>query len=261
MATSIDEKRIRDAVRNYIDPLLTKLQERIYGSGNSYNTTVSKTVLPSDNTYDGDVEGLVTAAGFIKGIATFLSTIPKGVTQTELDISAGPGVLVSATTAGARTTYTVTASGGSGGGVLGAFRATLSGAFSPSDSAFGGSDSKLVMSIIDLNVGGYYNGATNQRWTPPSGLVIISAQAALTNTDANGIWVYIRKNGATDVARAISRTNTGFNTSLTIANVVDQANGSDYYELWCGRWTGGQFTTTAVPSGERTFWNGVCYGV
>lgn len=107
MTVILDERRIKDVVRNYIDPLLTKLQERIYGSGNSYNTTVAKTVLPPDTVYDADVEGIVTAAGFIKGISTYLSGVLKGTTQTQLDF-----VNMLVTVSGPRTTITAIAVSG-----------------------------------------------------------------------------------------------------------------------------------------------------
>jgi hypothetical protein len=107
MATYIDERKLRDAVRNYIDPIITKLHERIYGSGNAYNTTIAKVVLPPDTTYDADVDGLATAAGFIKGISTYIATTLLGSNQKQISISGVGSIGVTGSVASTKTSYVI----------------------------------------------------------------------------------------------------------------------------------------------------------
>lgn len=86
-AYEIKESTIRNLVRNYVDPLFTKLQERLYGSGVSYNTFISKTSLPGDVIYEGDLNSKVGALGYIKGIKTYLAGVLTASDQKELSFS------------------------------------------------------------------------------------------------------------------------------------------------------------------------------
>lgn len=107
-ARVLDEGQIKALVRNYVDPLLTKFREQIYGSGASYGTKISATVIPDGmGVSDDHIRDVITAAGFIKGIKTYLSAVLKGSDQTELNF-VGLGV----TAAGVRTTVTYTAGSG-----------------------------------------------------------------------------------------------------------------------------------------------------
>jgi hypothetical protein len=107
MPVILDEKIIKDKVRQYVDPLLIKLRENLYGSGTSYNINISKTVLPTDTLYEGDIEEIVTAAGFIKGIITRAHGIFLGSNQKELNLVGSGSITVSGYITADKTTYII----------------------------------------------------------------------------------------------------------------------------------------------------------
>ncbi|MGY3605657.1 MULTISPECIES: hypothetical protein [unclassified Bradyrhizobium] len=102
---------------------------------------------------------------------------------------------------------------------------------------FDGIYTKLTFTTARFNIGGYYD-TVNSRWTPPAGLVELSAAVWLnagidpapTNVTAK-IW----KNGqATEVSAGVGWAPAGFaGTGGTfIPRTIDLANGTDYYELF-----------------------------
>jgi len=104
-AYELTEAKIKAMVRNYVDPLFTKFREQLYGSGVSYGRTISSQVIPDGlGVTDDHIRDIITAAGFIKGVKTYLAGVLKGSDQTEIDFTGG-GVTV--TTASVRTTVTL----------------------------------------------------------------------------------------------------------------------------------------------------------
>jgi hypothetical protein len=105
MGQELNLALVKNEIRKHVDPLIMKLRENIYGSGTSFNTHISRTVLPPTVVHTDSIEEVVTAAGFIKGIKTYLTSVLKGSTQTELNFT-GNGVS-NVTAAGDRTTVTI----------------------------------------------------------------------------------------------------------------------------------------------------------
>jgi hypothetical protein len=98
----ISTQYIRDQVSLVVDPKILRLREELYGSGTSFNTYISTTILPPDVVFEGDLDGIITGLGYIKGIKTYSGGVLKGTNQTELNFI-GAGVTV----AGNRTTITI----------------------------------------------------------------------------------------------------------------------------------------------------------
>lgn len=98
---------------------------------------------------------------------------------------------------------------------------------------------KVTFTTEDFDQGGYYD-STNSRWTPPAGVVRISACISANNslTTDTGLINSIYKNGA-----FLKRSqNTVANTfGNAVVSIVDLANGTDYYEVYVNGTSGGTF--------------------
>lgn len=108
---------------------------------------------------------------------------------------------------------------------------------------------KIIYPTEAFDVGSLYDNATNYRWVPPAGPVLIGASALFTGTTAAGSFNFlsIYKNGASYKKHYSKVADTG--TISVIA--FDVANGTDYYEVFGnvdttgGNWgvsSGGDFT-------------------
>ena len=92
-------------------------------------------------------------------------------------------------------------------------------------------DTKVTFTTEIFDAGSYYD-APNSRWTPPAGRVLLSAQIYVTGTftSSNACICAIWKNGAV--------LKEGFfypslaNSASAPVTVVDDANGTDYYEIY-----------------------------
>ena len=116
-----------------------------------------------------------------------------------------------------------------------AFRADFGGT---NFSGFAGSSAftKLALNNKVFEVGGsHYDNVTNFRWTPPAGVVAISACLATADpiTIAVGQYVIpaIFKNGVR-IAEGIQMQAFANKADGTTVLFVDQANGTDFYELF-----------------------------
>lgn len=95
---------------------------------------------------------------------------------------------------------------------------------------------KLTFGTEKFDLGGCFN-TTNSRWTPPAGLVQLNAFVFIASgAKASGSSFYVAKiikNGVTDVAAGPGAANPGTpTTASTNVSAVDQANGTDYYEVF-----------------------------
>lgn len=78
-----------------------------------------------------------------------------------------------------------------------------------------------------------YDNASNFRWTPAAGLVLINAQifmTAMTAGSAANVMIY--KNGASYRQGSYGPQPDGGTSATTAVTVIDNANGTDYYECW-----------------------------
>jgi hypothetical protein len=95
-----------------------------------------------------------------------------------------------------------------------------------------GIDTLIAWNNAALNAGGYFDTA-NHRWTPPAGIVCLSAQVRFDNNTggAAGVLLFlkVRKNGAVLANGQVAMPTAG-STVVTIL-CLDQANGTDSYDL------------------------------
>lgn len=113
---------------------------------------------------------------------------------------------------------------------------------------------KVTFTNAVFNIGGFYDAA-NSKWTPPAGIVHMQATLWISSTASTVTEgeLHIRKNGNQfkgiffDVAASLEE-------NLTIS-LVDQANGTDFYEIWAKITTGG---ATPVFQGSTlwSYWSG-----
>lgn len=94
---------------------------------------------------------------------------------------------------------------------------------------------KVSFNTENFDVGGFYDAATNFRWTPPAGTVFLHAAVSTVNLAANTpTAVKILKNGSTIVKELNGNFDgSGSIPELTLSiSAIDQSNGTDYYEIW-----------------------------
>ncbi|WP_456723046.1 hypothetical protein [Bradyrhizobium sp. USDA 4350] len=79
---------------------------------------------------------------------------------------------------------------------------------------------------------GCFDNTTNYRWTPPAGKVVITAALWLTGTwpSANTSTIQVYKNGAQ--FRGGFNDGGVANDATCFVTIVDDANGTDFYELY-----------------------------
>lgn len=93
-------------------------------------------------------------------------------------------------------------------------------------------DTKIAMLTEEFDIGSLYDGATNSRWTPPAGKIRISGGVSYsgTLTATSSATIYIYKNGSIFKTTFLRHGSTASNYAMITA--LDNANGTDYYELW-----------------------------
>lgn len=96
-----------------------------------------------------------------------------------------------------------------------------------------GAATKITFPDEVEDVGSAYNTG-NSRWTPSAGHVFLFASLACSN-NISGASVQIRKNGTT--IAACGRFDPIFGAVQTQTSVLDEANGSDYYEVYVEAYT------------------------
>lgn len=112
---------------------------------------------------------------------------------------------------------------------------------------------KVTFETEVLDVGSHYDNATDHRWTPPAGPVIIGSRALFSGTTAAGSFNFlaIYKNGLT-YARTYSQV---ANTGTITVIAFDVASGTDYYEVFANvDTTGGTWGISGAGSDTTNFW-------
>lgn len=144
-------------------------------------------------------------------------------TVTSVGFSAGAGISISGTNP-ITSSGSVTIARAQGG-----FSAHLNGTSQTGIAS--GVDTKIIFGTTIFNDSSYYN-TSNGRWTPPAGRVTIAAQLYITGTFPGtlpcvcAIW----KNGAVFKEGFIYSGSS--NNGIALVNIVDSANGTDYYECY-----------------------------
>lgn len=108
---------------------------------------------------------------------------------------------------------------------------------------------KITFPTEAWDTGSYYDAA-NSRWTPPPGLVHITAVVRLSAGLADGAYyaIMLYKNGSSlRDGVGLQARNVGIPLAPAIS-VIDVANGTDYYEvyLWPGGVSGGNKTAAGI---------------
>lgn len=115
------------------------------------------------------------------------------------------------------------------------FTAAPNAAFSPPS---GGVYGKITLDNEIEDIGNHYDPAL-YRWTPPAGIVILTAAVHWSNLDGDIHNIAIYKNGvASGFANVIRAENTAWNDGQFLS-MSDIANGTDYYEFFATKWSGG----------------------
>jgi hypothetical protein len=102
---------------------------------------------------------------------------------------------------------------------------------------------KMALTVEGLDTGGYFDNATNYRWTPPSGIVHLTGRISWSACSQWGTFTYIYKNGV-----LLASTRCGINSldQSVEVNTHDLASGTDYYELFAHQISGGDLTCTGA---------------
>lgn len=93
----------------------------------------------------------------------------------------------------------------------------------------------------------------SSRWTPPAGTVLMSAAVALEDNADNTKKIIIYKNGS-EFKRTLLREDAGAGTLSTFITIMDQANGTDYYEVYCELASDSSYTISGLAT--NTFFMG-----
>ena len=119
---------------------------------------------------------------------------------------------------------------------------------------------KVTLGTEGYDVGAYYDNAQS-RWTPPAGLVDITArlQATTNMLATTTLFLGIYKNGA--LFRALPCLPQAAANANAIINIKDQANGTDFYELYVNPvGTSGSAAATVAGDTATTWWCGTWLG-
>ncbi len=114
------------------------------------------------------------------------------------------------------------------------------------------SATKVTFGTELFDDGGYFDAATNYRWTPPAGRHWIGARAATTGlSDLVSLNLY--KNGSLFRKLDSRETGTSENPDLAGSTIVD-ASGTDYYEIFVD--SASDSTYSVVGSATETWFEG-----
>lgn len=117
---------------------------------------------------------------------------------------------------------------------------------------------KVNLDTEVLDAGGYFDNATNYRWTPPAGLYLVSFQTTTAGGGTGNLWLaLLYKNGAA-IARHDAAMTTGLFASAGGSKLV-RMNGTDYLELYCYNGSGGSISL-AVGNEIGNYLTGVKVG-
>lgn len=113
---------------------------------------------------------------------------------------------------------------------------------------------KIPLTTEAFDVGGNYDTSTS-RWTPPAGLLMIGAQAYLSGglVDQQQINLALYKKGSF-LANLDIKVTYATNPSAVRGVIVDQCDGTDYYELYF--WANGAGNKTVAGNAGNTYFFG-----
>jgi hypothetical protein len=106
---------------------------------------------------------------------------------------------------------------------------------------------KVAFSAERFDVGGYYDHATNYRFTPAAGKWFIGAEVLFDSsmTDQDQARLIIYKNGAGFIRSDFLTGAAGEQLTVEVSGLID-ANGTDYYEVYAWQNSGGSIGLSAL---------------
>lgn len=226
------------------------------GTANALTVT-TKQVLSSGHVADGLTLQIEAASDNTSATVTFS---PDGLTAANVKRADGSALAVGSIKAGMRLflCYDAGASewrcaniaplpaGGSTPAAVASFSANKN---SVSQSITSGSFQKLTFTTEEFDVGGFYDN-TNSKWTPPVGTVMIVAAAQVRSMPDRAVAeVVLYKNGSIYRFGTQLHSSTASTTDMVATGSwIAQANGTDYFEIYCFQNSGGSLNADGAVS-------------
>lgn len=108
-----------------------------------------------------------------------------------------------------------------------------------------GVNTKLTFTTEVFDIGSFYDAA-NSKWTPPAGMVQITAATSVSNQTVNTVGqIIIFKNGVAYKKAVIS---TGATNDGVFVSIIDRANGTDFYEIYLNAFSSTTITSTGFAT-------------
>lgn len=120
-------------------------------------------------------------------------------------------------------------------------------------------ETKITFPNVEWDNGGYYTAASSL-WTPPKGLIRLNAAVRFTSAnmiDGGAAWVVFYKNGAAWKYGTLNFQGAA-GTPITLATAIDEANGTDFYEVYAT--AGGAGNKTIQGGQTETYFQGSMIG-
>ncbi len=120
---------------------------------------------------------------------------------------------------------------------------------------------KVTFTTEAYDVGSLYD-APNSRWTPPAGPVLLHSRMSISGTWAAGsgiTYVTIKKNGV-DAFFGAPNISPGANGNQLQITELDNANGTDYYEMAVYMDVSSGTGQVTAGAGVSSYWWGVWLG-
>lgn len=197
-------------------------------------TLTNKTLVTPDITTGFTISSSATSGQYARGNGTnFVSSaiqaadLPVIPTTSGSTSSAFGAVKVDGTTITASASGVLTAVGATA--VAQGFRAHKNG--TDQTGIANSTATKVTFGTEVFDDGSYYD-TTNSRFTPPAGIISVSGNVYLTSGVTSGSVgaVYVYKNGS--LLTQTPFVGSSANSATAAFTVVDDANGTDYYEVW-----------------------------
>lgn len=105
---------------------------------------------------------------------------------------------------------------------------------------------KVTFGTEVFDTGSYYD-AVNSKWTPPAGRVVMEATLLIADTATSGYYICsIYKNGSQYKSNVSNFAINAVPTTAINCMIVDDANGTDYYEAYVYLTTGSTGTINGL---------------
>jgi hypothetical protein len=233
-------------VANYVDTTATATTPGSQNAASNSMTAVDVVAAPAASTQR------IVQSMSIQNADTANATVTvryndNGTTRDMVKVLLNPGQSLVYTARSGWQVVTATQSGAA----LASFRATKNG--TDQTGIASGVATKISFTAEDFDIGSYYD-ATNSKWTPPAGKVLISIQLNCNGgvVAQNGYVPTLYKNGV--FFKSAAQVSSGAISVLMTLTVLEDANGTDYYEVYFSGFGAGNKTISGAAA--ETFFQG-----